>query len=338
MVLIYSSALERWITEPGLILLTMFICSATDDNLPIRLLIGEMMAHCSDKNDYSTYGWIRFLGLIILGCLIIIGQGVAKQPLSDHNSTIKIAIFRMSPEVGNFTANHATIEEAIHISSENGANWFITPEMAESGYEFTDYSTIDQLPEFPSSWLSRLETISREENITLFIGFPQRLGNNYYNSVAVINRNGNISGIHQKTNIMPGTHEGWATPGNATPLEVDNLKIGYYICADAADQNITNRYIASEVDIMLSSAAWYPDPNMGPEPNWKNITLTTDVPLVIANTAGKKGKLDFTHANSGVFQNGRELYQIPGTEQGIAFVDWNYLTGEIKPEGEEEVR
>ncbi|HWQ68218.1 MAG TPA: carbon-nitrogen hydrolase family protein [Methanospirillum sp.] len=261
---------------------------------------------------------------------------MAEGSISDDNTTIRIAIFRMSPEEGNFTANHATIEEAIHISAENGADWFLTPEMAESGYEFTDYMSIDQLPEFPSPWISRLENLSREENITLFIGFPERIGDNFYNSVAVINQEGNISGIFQKTDIIPGTHEGWATPGNASPLTVDNLKIGYYICADAVNLNITDLYIASDVDIMLSSAAWYPDPEMGPESYWENITLMSDVPLVIANTVGKKGRLDFTHANSGVFQNGRELYQIPGTEQVIAFVDWNYLTGEILPAGEEE--
>jgi hypothetical protein len=39
----------------------------------------------------------------------------------------------------NFTANHQTIEQAINLAPAHGADWFITPEIAESGYEFTDY-------------------------------------------------------------------------------------------------------------------------------------------------------------------------------------------------------
>ena len=279
----------------------------------------------------------RCLFLLVLIVLSLSGGGMAEKSISDDNTTIRIAIFRMSPEEGNLSANHATIEKAVNISSERGADWFITPEMAESGYEFTDTMTIEQLPEFPSPWFSRLENLSREKKITLFIGFPERQGNEYHNSVAVIDREGNISGIHQKTDIIPGKDEGWATPGNATLLEVDNQTVGYYICADAVNQNITTMYLANEVNIMLSSAAWYPDPDMGPDPYWKNVTTQSNVPLVIANTIGKKGKIDFTQAKSGVIQNGREVYLIPGSNQVVALVDWNFLTGEIQPVGEEEV-
>lgn len=292
------------------------------------------MRYCEKMNNHYSKSSLLLLVLIVLSLSI---GGFAEESVSNDNTIIRIAIFRMSPEEGNFTANHDTIEKAVNISSERGANWFITPEMAESGYEFTDFMTIDQLPEFPSPWFSRLENLSREKNITLFIGFPERHGNDYHNSVAVIDREGNISGIHQKIDIIPGKNEGWATPGNATLLEVDNLTVGYYICADAVNQNITTMYLANNVDILLSSAAWYPDPQMGPDPYWKNVTTQLDVPLVIANTAGKKGKIDFTQTKSGVFQNGREIYLIPGSNQVIACVDWNYRTGEIYPVAEDKV-
>lgn len=275
----------------------------------------------------------------ILFLLVSLSSGVVLAEVSppDEGSGLRIAIFRMSPDIGNFTANHATIEKAVNISHENGADWFITPEMAESGYEFTDYLSLDQVPEYPSPWFSRLENLSREENITLFIGFPERSGDEYHNSVAVIDRNGNISGIIRKTDVIPGGHEGWARPGEASPVVVDNLTIGYYICADAVNRNITERYLAGGADILLSSAAWYPDPSMGPESSWKNLSAASGIPLVIANTAGKKGKLDFTQADSGVYLHGREVYRIPGSDQVVAFVDWNYLTGGIVPAGVREV-
>ena len=284
-----------------------------------------------DRKNEIRKKRIQLLVLIMIGALACTWDVMADNPNTPDNATIRIAIFQMAPEVGNFTANHATIEKAIDVSSEQEADWFITPELAESGYEFTDYVRPDQLPEFPSPWFKTLGEISRDKNITLFIGFPERLRSTYYNAVAVIDRDGNLSGIYQKNDIIPSKNENWATLGNARTLEVDGHTVGYYICADVVNQSITNTYIANDVKIMLSSAAWYPDPRMGPEEYWENVTAISGVPLVIANTVGKKGKIDFTHADSGVYQDGKPVYLVPESEQVIAFVDWNYLTGEIAP-------
>ncbi len=250
------------------------------------------------------------------------------------NTTIRIAIFQMAPEEGNFTANHATIEEAITIANGRGADWFITPELAESGYEFIKYVEPEELPQFPSIWMNRLESIAKKENITLFIGFPERVKGDYYNSVVVIDREGNILAIHRKNVIIPGPFEDWANPGSSVPIKVDDFSVGYFICADATDPNITNTYYSDDVDIFLSSAAWYPDPAMGPKQYWENITRISDAPLVIANNAGKKGSIDFNYAESGVYLGGEQVYQLPISEQVIAFVDWDYLTDEITPVGE----
>ncbi len=267
-------------------------------------------------------------------CMVLF-MVIAMDPASGvgDDPVIRIAIFQMAPEEGNFTVNHAMIEKAITVASVNGADWFLTPEMAESGYEFLEHMTLDDVPEFPSSWFEHLATLAEAENITLFIGFPERSGGKYYNAVAMIDHDGNLSGIHQKIEIIPGPNEGWATPGDTTPLMADDHTIGYYICADVANASITDDYIAAGADIMLSSAAWYPDPTMGPEEYWKSVTGRSGVPLVIANTVGKKGEIDFTHAESGVYQNNTTVYTVPASEQVVAFVDWNPQTGTIRPGG-----
>ncbi|MBN1166384.1 MAG: carbon-nitrogen hydrolase family protein [Methanospirillaceae archaeon] len=262
------------------------------------------------------------------------GDGMAGYSSSLTNTTVRIAIFQMASVEGNFTANHATIQEAIRIASGRGADWFITPELAESGYAFVRSIRLEELPEFPSPWINSLESIAKEENITLFIGFPERDGSDYYNSVVVIDREGNVSAIHRKNVIIPGPFEEWATQGSSVPITVDDFSVGYFICADATDPTITSRYHSDDVDIFLSSAAWYPDPNMGPEQYWESITRISDAPLVIANTAGKKGAIDFTHAESGVYLGGEMVYRLPVNEQVMAFIDWNYLTDEITLAGE----
>ncbi len=284
----------------------------------------------SIREEYSRMKRIIFI-LIILHLTVI---ATAADIYPDNNPIIRIAIFQMEPEEGNFNANHATIEDAITIATKHGADWFITPELAESGYEFTTTVRPNQLVAFPSSWLQSLGEIAKNDTITLFIGFPQRTGDTYHNAVALIDREGNISGVHQKREIIPGTLEGWATPGNTTTLTVDNLNIGYFICADVVNPDITSRYLNEHVDIMLSSAAWHPDPSMGPDEYWADVTRTIPVPLVIANTAGEKGEIDYTSSVSGVYRDGQKVYQISDPGQVIAFVDWNVTSGRVNPVGE----
>jgi predicted amidohydrolase len=112
---------------------------------------------------------------------------------------------------------------------------------------------------------------------------------------------------------------------------VDGYSVGYYICADAANPNITRAYVADHVDIMLSSAAWYEDPEMGPEEFWENVSRSSGVPLIIANTVGKQGKIDFDHSRSGVYLHGKDVYTVKNPGPVLGFVDWDTVTGEVRP-------
>jgi predicted amidohydrolase len=190
-----------------------------------------------------------------------------------------------------------------------------------------------ELPEFPSPWFVSLEQRARDKDISLFIGFPLNDRGPFYNAVAVIDRPGHIVDIRKKIDIIHGNYEGWASPGTPAPLSVDGHRIGYYICADAVNPNLTNAYVADNVEIMLSSAAWYPDPFMGPDACWENVARVSGVPLVIANTVGKTGTIDFTRAESRVYLHGKNMYTVPVSVPAVAFVDWNFRMGEIIPAG-----
>lgn len=277
------------------------------------------------------------LFLVLLALVLTAGSLVECAQLVTppaEKPVIRIAVFQMAPDPGNLTANHATIEHAIDLAAARGADWFITPEMAESGYEFADYLQPDQLPVFPSPWFVSLRQRARDHRISLFIGFPENDNGSYYNAVAVIDRNGQIAGVRHKIDIIPGKYEGWARPGTPAPLVVDGHRIGYYICADAVNTSLTERYVADNVEILLSSAAWYPDPAMGPDACWENVSRVSGVPLVIANTAGKTGTIDFTRAESRVYLKGEKIFSVPAGEPAIAFFDWNYRTGEVTAAGE----
>jgi predicted amidohydrolase len=141
--------------------------------------------------------------------------------------------------------------------------------------------------------------------------------------VAVIGCQGQIVDIRRKIDIIPGNYEGWASPGTPASLSVDGHRVGYYICADAVNPDMTDACIADNGEIILSPAAGYPYPSMGPDAYRENVSRVSGVPLVIANTVGKTGTTDFTRAESWLYLNGKNIYTVQVSVPAIAYVDWN---------------
>lgn len=213
-------------------------------------------------------------------------------------------------------------------AADKGANWVITPELAQSGYEFSRKYPVNRLPQFPDPQVQRLREVTRETGVTLFLGLPQHRGTHLHNAVVAID-NGKVVGTHAKVNVLSGKLEGWAQPGRSRVLHVDGVTVGYYVCADAANKRLTRRYVKQGAEILLSSAAWYPLPGMGPLPFWRSVTARTKLPFIVANTTGRKGIIDFRRSPSGAFINGKAavLHRSPGS--ALVVMDWNRTTEDV---------
>ena len=267
--------------------------------------------------------WLVIAALALAGCAAI------EKPKPEQ-AVERIALFQMAPLPGDFPANHQLLDEALRLAAAEGATIFVTPELAESGYEFAEVTSLPELPEYPSPWLSQLAVRAKETQMTLFIGFPQRSGQLYYNAVAALSRQGHLAGVHQKVDIIPSPDEAWATPGDTRPITVDGLNIGYFICADAANAELILAYKNSNPDLLLSSAAWYPDPEMGPEPFWQQVSADIEAPFFIANTTGHMGKIDFSGSSSAVYQAGTPLYTLNRPGNSLYLFDWHRQSGQIE--------
>lgn len=111
--------------------------------------------------------------------------------------TIRIAVAHLAPTPRDFDGNAALIERAVRQAATQGANWVITPELAESGYEFARTYPVRRLPQFPDRYVSRLAQVTRESGVTLFLGLPQHRGTRLRNAVVAIDQ-GRVVGMHAK--------------------------------------------------------------------------------------------------------------------------------------------
>ena len=165
--------------------------------------------------------------------------------------------------------------------------------------------------------------------MTLFIGMPERDASSgkLFNSVAVVDRNGTIQGTYRKIKVIPGSIEGWSSPGEATPVFVlDGIRVGILICADAYRPEIAARYAQSGATLLLSSASWSPEP-MGPGGCWEDRSREIDLPLLVCNRGGREPGWSFLGSESVVDHHGQRLFTFKSPTTRIFMVDLNRATG-----------
>ena len=115
----------------------------------------------------------------------------AKEP-----EALRIALLHLDAVPGDIAGNRARIEAGIQEAVSQGADWVMTPELAETGYNFASRIGTKWIAPFPDAWISTLAAIARDNRVALFVGFAERDAKTgkFHNSVAVINRDGVIQG------------------------------------------------------------------------------------------------------------------------------------------------
>lgn len=252
---------------------------------------------------------------------------------------LRLALLHLDPTPGEIAANRAQIEAGIREAVRQGADWVVTPELAETGYNFAKRIGTDWIAPFPDTWMSTLAAIARDNKVALFVGFAERDArrNTLHNSVAVIDRNGKILGAYRKQRVHGGA-ESWSTAGaGGQPFVVDGVPVGVLICADSYAPEPAARQREQGAALLLVPANWPPVDGMGPGDVWERRSHETGIPVVVNNRTGKEPELDFTHGESAISVAGRRQFSFSTPAGRMLLVDWNRadgfnpLTGAITP-------
>lgn len=239
---------------------------------------------------------------------------------------IRVALLHLEPRLGEVEQNRRLIERAIRRAAAGGANWIVTPELCICGYFFTDEIGTDWISPQPDAWMKRLLALAGDKGLTIFLHSPERdeASGRLYNSCFVLGPDGKIAGRHRKLGVSPKmTAESWASPGSAcTPIRLDGVRVGLLTCADTWLPNPAATLKAAGADLIISPAAWPPEP-CGPEGCWEKRTAETGIPIWVCNRTGRERMLDFTRADSVIAGGGRRLLEIALPQASILFFYWD---------------
>lgn len=241
---------------------------------------------------------------------------------------LRLALLHFDPVPGDIAGNRQRIEAAIREAAGQGADWIVTPELAETGYNFAKRIGTDWIAPFPDTWMSTLAAIARDNGIALFIGFAERdaKSGRLHNSVAVIDRQGRVLGSYRKQRPVGGA-EKWSVAGQGgQPFLVDGIPVGTLICADTYVAEPAAQLRAQGARLLLVPSNWPPVEGMGPGDVWERRSQETGVPVIAVNRSGREPELDFTTGETALAVAGERRLTLTSPQGRIFYLDWDGAT------------
>jgi N-carbamoylputrescine amidase len=203
-------------------------------------------------------------------------------------------------------ANIARAEEQVRKAASKGAQIILLQELFETPYfckdldsKYFDFAHAANSSEL----LQRFSTIAKELDVVLPISFFERSNNSFFNSIAIIDADGEVLGVYRKSHIpdSPGYQEKfYFSPGN-TGFKVWDTKyanIGVAICWDQWFPEAARSMVLQGAEVLLYPTA------IGSEPGYPEIdscghwqramqghSAANCVPVVASNRIGlEKGE------------------------------------------------
>ena len=224
---------------------------------------------------------------------------------------LKYAGIQMSC-TGSVQENIEKAERLVREAAAKGAQIILLPELFENRYfcqekNYEYYKLAKPLEE--NDAVLHFTKVAKELEVVLPISFYERVGNVFYNSVAMVDADGSILGVYRKTHI-PDDHfyqeKFYFTPGNTGFKVWDTryARIGVGICWDQWFPETARGMAVQGAELLMYPTAIGSEPILDCDsmPHWRRCmqghAACNVVPVVAANRYGTESVTP-SEANAG---------------------------------------
>jgi len=181
-----------------------------------------------------------------------------------QQKTVKIALAQIFCLDGDRSGNFARIEGALLEAKEKGAEIVCFPETSILGWVNTDAH--ERAFPIPGKDSDRLCKLAKENNVFIGVGMAEKEGEKLFDSVILIDSNGNIILKHRKINTLDELMDRPYTSGTETKtVDTKYGKIGLLICADSFKKEILADMAKLKPDLMIIPYGWAAGEDAWPE-------------------------------------------------------------------------
>ena len=237
-------------------------------------------------------------------------------------------------------SNLSKAEHFIEKSAQSHANLILLPELFENHYFCQEeiesaFSLAHAVENHP--FLNLFQKLAKKLNVVLPISFFEKSGPAYFNSLAMINNEGEILGIYRKSHIPDGPNyeeKYYFNPGN-TGFQVWKTiagNIGMGICWDQWFPECARILALKGADVLLYPTAIGSEPpeahSIDTKDMWQTAMLGHAVHNAIyvaaANRVGQEKNMNFYGSSFISDFTGKKITEADKTSETILTADLNY--------------
>lgn len=253
---------------------------------------------------------------------------------------IKVAVTQFSmPD--NYEKCIEKADEFIKTASKNGVDLLLLPELFEGYYfcQIENYDFFSKAEEAKDSkTLKHFQEMAKEYKIVLPISFFEKSGNCYFNSLAMIDKDGSIVDIYRKSHIPTGEcyeEKFYFTPGDSgfKVFKTKGGNIGVGICWDQWFPETARILALKGAEILLFPTAIGSEPVLPKDSksHWQNVmkghAAANIMPVMAANRVGVesmgKSSMKFYGSSFIADQHGDFVEEMNREEEGIRYAEFD---------------
>ena len=173
---------------------------------------------------------------------------------------IKLLAVQMESAIDDKFKNFEKILTLVEKGIDKDTDVVVLPELWAVGWACDNFiknsESIDN-----SETIEFLSELAQQYNVNILGGsFVQKIGNNYYNTCPILNRNGEVIATYDKNHLFSyydDCENKYITAGkNPVIADIEGVKFGISICYDIRFPEIYRAYRKNGADILVNMAAW----------------------------------------------------------------------------------
>jgi len=168
---------------------------------------------------------------------------------------MKLAIFQGQSIVSDVESNLQKMAGVINAAAAQGADIIVFPELFLTGYNMKNKtSSLAEPVNGPSS--ATIKKMAIRHNIGVLYGYPEKVGEECFNSAQMINSSGECISNFRKNHLFGPMEKEFFTPGNDIALfDLGGLTFGILICYDIEFPEIARKSVLSGANVILVPTA-----------------------------------------------------------------------------------
>lgn len=230
---------------------------------------------------------------------------------------LRVALVQMDCSMDNYSENLEKAGGYIARSKEKDADLVVLPELFNVGYDLSGMHKWDQ--ETYEKTRNYLKNTAKESDIYIIAGVLEIDNEKYYNSVLVINNNGELVAKYRKIHLFPLTGEDkiFTAGEEIVSFEVKDFLFGIMICYDIRFPEQSMAFIDKNCSGIIVAAA-FPYPRLD---HWNVLlrarAIENQMYVLACNRTGGAHNLKFFGSSAVIDPWGKVLSQAREDEESL---------------------